>query len=1155
MFSLSTLVHKAQAFIDPSAASNGNTSGAVLFRQHFRLPDSQFPLQEISAELTIPPRSNGASADPEKRRERGSHYIGRLHLSQSYLCFSTQTASFQSLTGIVNSDSSISKADDPGPAGNGFTLPLAAVKRVERMFSQGSTYALSITPWNGPGTAIVEARLQAPPRTLIIQLTGSWPACEQFCDALKKSLREAVRNMDRMKEVVPQCYSEYLLSATLTKTNASAGTEAKTPDSPDTGLGILFRYPGDPKKLRDRSKMRLWSEYFRENGRNVSLLRQPTFHKLIRVGLPNRLRGELWELTSGSLYLRLQNPALYAEKLSRFSGQESLAIDEIEKDLNRSLPEYAGFQTEEGIGRLRRVLTAYSWTNPDVGYCQAMNIVVAALLIYMSEAQAFYLLSVLCDRLLPGYYSTTMYGTLLDQRVFESLVERRMPVLWEHLVKSEVQLSVVSLPWFLSLYINSMPLVFAFRILDVFFLEGPKVLFQIGLAILRINGEELLDATDDGAFISILKSYFLRLDESAHPKSMDPKARSVTRFQELMVVAYREFSGITQNTILDQREKFKDAVLLNIESFAKRTSIRNLGPDQKRLSTEELGHVYDRFYDILYERQQRLKVAQNEKTRIAMAGSTKAVLLERPGSPEDSERSRVGLGPSPSLMDYDGFRDFLSCITPWASGDHANGAQRPSTDSFSTRTSAGARNRARSVAQMVEPANHHFLRRLFDRWDVDRRSGLSLQNVVSGLAQIKSSGDIMGSITYFFELYDDDGDGRVDREGILRISEALLFLGRRGLEALDARPESEKAPVNAPMQGARRSNTDEEFLDSVSAFIRRCFEYADPDHPNQATNTGKRENEDSAVVDEGTFQVGDDEDQSDLMQLTPQSTAASSPTMLAFRHPPSKGGNHSDLDPTSATAAGRGNSSRVVSESANKALDPAHPLHITLPTFRMVILADELLEQFFEVSFPASFRLTNGCLASTPASPANNLTTFANLNSRRRSSNAPHSPIGTTTAERGPAPAGRGLRGVLDGIVNDGMRVAADFKRRMDEAQREMERNAVSREHRHDSNANAGDDEDDDAGPVDGSAREADRRSVRDVDRELLLGAEAEVTSTKEGGEGEESPTANTTGTGDDVDRHGLGLSTGGTGDVAHLRRKSDASTFFKQDAGDASPS
>lgn len=98
------------------------------------------------------------------------------------------------------------------------------------------------------------------------------------------------------------------------------------------------------------------------------------------MGLPNRLRGEIWELTSGSLYLRLQKPKLFSETLAKFSGRESLAIDEIEKDLNRSLPEYPGFQSEEGIGRLRRVLTAYSWVNEEVGYCQAMNIVVAALL-------------------------------------------------------------------------------------------------------------------------------------------------------------------------------------------------------------------------------------------------------------------------------------------------------------------------------------------------------------------------------------------------------------------------------------------------------------------------------------------------------------------------------------------------------------------------------------------------------------------------------------------------------------------------------------------------------------------------------------------------------------------------------------------------------
>lgn len=697
---------------------------------------------------------------------------------------------------------------------------------------------------------------------------------------------------------------------------------------------------------------------------------------------------------------------------------------------------------------------------------------------YMSEAQAFFLLSVLCDRLVPGYYSTTMYGTLLDQKVFESLVEKTMPVLWEHLGKSDVQLSVVSLPWFLSLYINSMPLVFAFRVLDVFFLEGPKVLFQVGLAILRINGEELLDVQDDGSFISVLKSYFSRLDESAHPRSENPKLRAITRFQELMVVAFKEFSGITHSTVTDQRDKHKNAVLENIESFAKRTSIRNLGPESKRLSMDDLGVIYDRFYEMLYERQQKVHVMEEEKKRQEKKRIERTSVL---GPPADREIGRVGLGPSPTHMDYDAFREFLAATCRWATSDSSGSSRKGSTAEQNSLSFRGFNRSTTSLSSKPGPADHEFMQRLYRKWATEPEEGLSLQNVVNGLAKLKGPRDIMNNINYFFDLYDDSENGTVDREGILRMSETLLFLSRRGFEGT----VTPSQPLEDPNMGydreqieTDRMTTEERFLGSVSAFIRRCFEYADPSHPeNLKAQTG-------AAADKlGSFSIGEDEDLIDVDEK-PEAESKTETTAAT----------------ATATATATDEKHRSASESANLALDPNNPLHITLPTFRMVILADELLEQFFDAFFPSSFHLYTqphpASLASTSLS--SNLTTFSNLNIPK-----PHfsgsAPVPVAGASGGIVPPGRGLRGVLDNIVSDGIRVAAEVRKRVDDAQREL---AVH----HDDDDDDEDDEDEDPARADvdavtspamigevsswGAGTFAAERRVREADRDLLEGAE-----------------------------------------------------------------
>jgi hypothetical protein len=115
------------------------------------------------------------------------------------------------------------------------------------------------------------------------------------------------------------------------------------------------------------------ADWVTAHGRSLTLLRYPQCTRLVQVGLPNRLRGEMWETLSGSLYLRFANPGLYEKLTKENAGTVNQSTEDIEKDLHRSLPEYAAYQTEEGIGALRRVLQAYSFKNPDLGYCQVGN--------------------------------------------------------------------------------------------------------------------------------------------------------------------------------------------------------------------------------------------------------------------------------------------------------------------------------------------------------------------------------------------------------------------------------------------------------------------------------------------------------------------------------------------------------------------------------------------------------------------------------------------------------------------------------------------------------------------------------------------------------------------------------------------------------------
>ncbi|KAL7866249.1 hypothetical protein SRHO_G00114960 [Serrasalmus rhombeus] len=119
------------------------------------------------------------------------------------------------------------------------------------------------------------------------------------------------------------------------------------------------------KIMSEQLRVRLWGDHFEEFGRGVHMFRTDKIRKLVAMGIPESLRGELWLTFSDAFSSLAAHPEYYADLVSKCMGETSIATEEIERDLHRSLPEHAAFQNQTGIAALRRVLTAYAPPQPQ----------------------------------------------------------------------------------------------------------------------------------------------------------------------------------------------------------------------------------------------------------------------------------------------------------------------------------------------------------------------------------------------------------------------------------------------------------------------------------------------------------------------------------------------------------------------------------------------------------------------------------------------------------------------------------------------------------------------------------------------------------------------------------------------------------------------
>ncbi|PVU85526.1 hypothetical protein BB560_006989 [Smittium megazygosporum] len=273
------------------------------------------------------------------------------------------------------------------------------------------------------------------------------------------------------------------------------------------------------------------------------------FH--IQNGIPNEIRGMVWQLFSGSR----KDPKIVMEYINLL-GKPSPFEKVILRDLNRTYPDHEYFKDQDGPGQtsLNNILNVYSLYDKELGYCQGMGFVVGPLLLNMPEEDAFCVFNRLMQTYgLRGNYLPDM--DLLQCRLYQfcKLLERQLPKLSKHFTKHEIKPTMYVSKWFMTLFGCCLPMDLIFRVFDLIFTNGTACLFQLALAVLKRSQAMLLDL-DFERLIKVLsnKTLFEFYSSSAGGGSLIHDINSITmvtpRILEKLEKEYLEISKKAEET-------------------------------------------------------------------------------------------------------------------------------------------------------------------------------------------------------------------------------------------------------------------------------------------------------------------------------------------------------------------------------------------------------------------------------------------------------------------------------------------------------------------------------------------------------------------------------------------------------------------------------
>jgi len=433
---------------------------------------------------------------------------------------------------------------------------------------------------------------------------------------------------------------------------------------------------------KDCSRARKFWTKMLENWEENQLFSPKQLRHFIKLGIPDDMRGEVWNKMIGSQAIKVISSFDYQACLteirqllvdlgvSEYGGKNCISrlgqivgslidndkenmIDspdtaimtrqwkkklqkqisvfrQIMLDIDRSFPSHKMFiegsnEGKEGRAALFRVLAVYAMYNPQVSYCQGMSYIAGMFLMNMEEEASFWCLVSMFERpkYLSGYFNDSLGKIQRHAAVFERLMRQRRTKLYKQLEAQGVLPLMYLTPWFMALF-TSLPCWDAvLAIWDMLLLEGMSVIFQVALALLDILSVEILPLTEIAQVLPILLH---------PPASLITREKLVTAIWKVKPILKWEIDSI-QAVIDEEKEnlqaKRSKRSLYEFDTGNRRKKQRTLSNQPSQVVSEQ--SIFQRFVGLFSSKEEseiKFKTNDIEMTTFSVvSGESPDVLM------------------------------------------------------------------------------------------------------------------------------------------------------------------------------------------------------------------------------------------------------------------------------------------------------------------------------------------------------------------------------------------------------------------------------------------------------------------------------------------------------------------------------------------------